>query len=95
MKGVEQVVMEVRKKRKIHEEGKKRSYIETYIPHVGIALKELLGLKKTDQDNVESMLKQLLEKQRGKMEDISAENEEYDKEFASIGKETEEGDSDE
>jgi len=79
----------VRKKRKIHEEGKKRSYIETYIPHVGTALKELLGLKDNDREKVESMLKEVLEKHRGKLESIEAENTEYDEEFAQIGHEEE------
>jgi DNA topoisomerase-6 subunit B len=85
----------VRKKRKISDEGKKRGYIETYIPHVSAALKELLDLKQIEQTKVEALLKELLEKHRGKLEEIEADNEEYDEEFASIGKEEGEGDSDE
>jgi DNA topoisomerase-6 subunit B len=77
----------VRKKRKIGEEGKKRSYIETYIPHVGAALKDLLGLKEKEKEHAEALLKEILEKHRGKLENISAENIEYDEEFARIGKE--------
>jgi DNA topoisomerase-6 subunit B len=78
----------VRKKKKIGEESQKRSYIETYIPHVGAALKELLGLKDKEKDNVESLLKDILEKQRGKIESIAAENKEYDEDFAKIGEES-------
>ncbi|MBW2992792.1 DNA topoisomerase VI subunit B [Candidatus Woesearchaeota archaeon] len=77
----------VRKRRRISEEGKKRDYIQTYIPHVGIALKDLLGLKQVEQKKVETMLRQVLEKQRGKLQQIAAENIEYDEEFAKIGKE--------
>jgi DNA topoisomerase-6 subunit B len=80
----------VRKKRKIGEESQKRSYIETYIPHVGAALKELLELKIKEKENVESLLKDILEKQRGKIDSIAAENTEYDEDFAKIGGESEE-----
>jgi DNA topoisomerase VI subunit B len=80
----------IRKKRKIGDEGKKRSYIETYIPHVGAALKELLGLNDKEKGHAETLLKEILEKHRGKIENISADNEEYDEEFAKIGKEKKE-----
>jgi DNA topoisomerase-6 subunit B len=80
----------VRKKRKIGDEGKKRNYIETYIPHVGAALKELLGLNDKEKEHAEALLKEILEKHRGKLENISADNEEYDEEFAKIGKEKKE-----
>ena len=82
----------VRKKKRISEEGKKRDYIETYIPHVGIALKDLLGLKQADQEHVETLLRELLEQQRGKIENIAADNKEYDEEFAKIGQESTETD---
>ena len=76
----------VTKKRRVGDELKKRSYIEKYIPHVAIALKEILGLKEFEERKVESNLKELLEKNRGKLEDVEAKNEEYDEEFANIGK---------
>jgi DNA topoisomerase-6 subunit B len=77
----------VNKKRKIFAESKKRDYIQIYIPHVSDALKELLDLKKAEQDKIERNLKEVLEKQRGKLENIEADTSEYDEEFAQIGKE--------
>lgn len=84
----------VGKKRKLQFEGKKRDYIKTFIPHVGEALKELLGLKENDEKKVEELLAEILEKQRGKLEKIEDENIEYDEEFAKIGK-SEEGEDEE
>jgi DNA topoisomerase-6 subunit B len=76
----------VHKKRRVADESAKRSYIEKYIPHLGEALKDLLDLKKTEETKVEEMLKEILEKHRGKIEEIEAENVEYDEKFAKIGK---------
>ncbi len=76
----------VNKKRRVHAESLKRSYIERYIPHVAEALKELLELKQSDSEKIKSYLKELLEKHRGKLEKVEMENPEYDEEFASIGK---------
>jgi len=76
----------VRKKKRISEEGKKRSYIEKYLPHVAAALKELLDLKKTEEEQIKENLIEMLEKHRGKIVDIKHENLEYDEEFANIGK---------
>lgn len=76
----------VNKKRKINFESKKRSYIETYIPYVGEALKEILDLSEADEKRTEKFLKEALEKKRGKLEDIKAVNLEYDEELAQIGK---------
>lgn len=80
----------VRKKKKIHAEGKRRSYIETYIPHVSAALKEILGFSPADEEKSKMLLKQVLEKQRGKLESTKfdpTKNTDYDEEFAKIGKE--------
>ncbi len=68
----------VNKKRRIVAEGKKRSYIETYIPHVADALKQLLKLKEVDQEKIKKSLKELLEKQRGKLDQIKVETSEFD-----------------
>lgn len=76
----------VNRKRKIQFESKKRGYIETYIPYVGEALKELLDLSDKEEQQTEELLKQTLEKKRGQLEDIRAVNVEYDEEFAKIGK---------
>ncbi|MBW2991459.1 hypothetical protein KY348_07205, partial [Candidatus Woesearchaeota archaeon] len=81
------------KKRRVKDELKKRSYIEKYIPHVAIGLKEILGLKRVETDKVEQALKQMLEKHRGKLEDLEfdpGKSAEYDEEFAAIGKEEQE-----
>ncbi|MFH1379203.1 MAG: DNA topoisomerase VI subunit B [bacterium] len=42
----------------------KRSYIESYIPHVGIALREILNLTEKDEKQVVSILTSTLEKKR-------------------------------
>lgn len=80
----------VKKKKRIKEEGKKRTYIETFIPHVSEALKELLGLSKADELKSNELLKALLETKRGKLEDMEfdpTKNVDYDAELAKIGKE--------
>lgn len=80
----------VLKKKRVKDEFKKRSYIEKYIPHVGIALQELLKLSPTEQKRIESNLKEMLESSRGKLDDMEFDpdkNEEFDAEFAKIGKE--------
>lgn len=82
--------MYVNKKRRIHAESQKRSYIEKYIPHVAEALKELLALKQADEAKIQILLKELLEKHRGTLEKVEMENLEYDEEFANIGKGEEE-----
>jgi DNA topoisomerase VI subunit B len=79
----------VLKKKRLHSELKKRSHIEKYIPHIGTALQDLLGLSPGQKDLVESDLKVILEERRGKLKSIEAENSEYDKELASIGTDAE------
>ena len=76
----------VMKKNRMQNEIKKRSYIERYIPHVSAALKELLDLKDIDEEKTTAILKDILEKKRGKLKSIAAENLEYDETFANIGK---------
>ncbi len=77
----------VGKKKRIGDELKKRGYIEKYIPIVAEAIRELLELQKIEETRIESSLKEMLEKHRGEIENIEAENKEYDEEFAKIGKE--------
>ena len=77
------------KKRKVKDELKKRSYIETYIPHIAEALKEILGTDAEDEELVKMHLQRALEKHRGKAEKIEfdpTKNEEYDEDFAKIGR---------
>ena len=80
----------VNKKRRVGDELKKRGYIEKYIPHVAQALRQLLGFAKSEEELLEAHLKKILEKKRGKIEDISfdpSKNVEYDEAFTKIGKE--------
>ena len=81
------------KKRKVKDELKKRSYIETYIPHISDALKEILDFSDAEKEIIERNLTFLLEQKRGKvdaMEFDPTKNEEYDEEFAKIGREDDE-----
>ncbi len=78
------------KKRRVGEELKKRSHIEKYIPHVAIGLKEILDLKKVETQKVEEQLRKMLEKHRGKLEELEfdpSKSVEFDEEFARIGRE--------
>jgi DNA topoisomerase VI subunit B len=80
------------KKRRVGDELKKRSYIELYMPHISDALKEILNLTDAQKKEVENHLLVLMEKTRGKLEDMSfdpTKNKEYDADFAGIGKEDE------
>ncbi len=54
----------VRKKRKAAEEGKKKSYIEKYLPHIGIGLKEILDLSDKEEKAMLVTLKDTLERSR-------------------------------
>jgi DNA topoisomerase-6 subunit B len=54
----------IHKKRRAHHEAQKKSYIEKYIPHIGIALKDILSLTQKEQDKTIKVLKQTLEKSR-------------------------------
>ncbi|MBC8500674.1 MAG: DNA topoisomerase VI subunit B [Nanoarchaeota archaeon] len=88
----------VSKKRKVHDELKKRSYIEKYIPSVAEALKEILQYSDVEEKNIVELLEELLEKHRGHVEDVKfdeTKNVEYDEEFANIGKEEKEEEKDE
>ena len=58
------VAMFIRKRRREADEAKKRSYIEKYIPHVGIALQEILGFDDKERAKVIGNLTQLLERSR-------------------------------
>lgn len=82
----------VRKKQKIKSENKKRDFIEKFIPQVAEALVELLELKGVDKEKIEDNLTTILEKKRGKRVSTDFDktaNEEYDEEFAKIGREEE------
>ena len=61
------------RRRKAEHEAKKKSYIETYLPHIGIALKDILSLKEDETKKVEKHLKEILEKHRGSEHDKDTE----------------------
>jgi DNA topoisomerase-6 subunit B len=54
----------IRKGVREREEEKKRSYIEQYIPHIGIALQEILGFSEREEQKVVTKLKDTLERSR-------------------------------
>ncbi len=80
----------VNKKRRIGDEAKKRSYIEKYIPHVADAIREIMGLKEEQKKEMEVKLAEILEQNRGELEEIGIDNPDYDPELAKIGSKEEE-----
>ncbi len=54
----------VRRRRREADELKKHSYIQKYIPHVAIALQEILDLSDTEKDRTIRQLTQILERSR-------------------------------
>lgn len=59
------VSLHISRTRRDKEEGKKRSYIQKYIPHIGIALQEILKLTDTDREKTVDLLTDTLERTRG------------------------------
>jgi DNA topoisomerase-6 subunit B len=58
------VGVHINKQRKAAEEHRKRSHIEMYLPHIGIALQEILKLTDRERDKTCKNLKVILEKTR-------------------------------
>ncbi len=56
----------IRAHRRAVDEEKKRSYIEKYIPHIGIALREILGLSEKAESDLVVTLKDVLERSRSR-----------------------------
>jgi len=54
----------VRRRKQEAEAERKRSYIEKYIPHIGTALQEILGMPDDRRLLIEETLKQILERSR-------------------------------
>ena len=54
----------VRHRRRVEDEEKKRSYIEKYIPHIGDALQQILGLSDARRNRTVEDLKTILERAR-------------------------------
>ena len=57
----------IRHGRRAAAEEKKRSYIDKFIPHIGIALKEMLSLSEREEGRVVKVLRDTLERSREKM----------------------------
>ncbi len=58
------VCIHINKQRKAADEKRKRSFIELYLPHIGIALQEILKLSDAERDRTCKTLKGILEKTR-------------------------------
>jgi DNA topoisomerase-6 subunit B len=56
----------IRAHKRAAEELKKKSYIEKYIPHIGIALREILEFSERDENRCVETLKEVLERSRTK-----------------------------
>lgn len=56
--------MFIRKRKKLEHEAKKKSYIEKYLPHIGIALKDILKLDEKNEQKIGVLLKQMMEKSK-------------------------------
>ena len=54
----------IRKGKRLKREYEKRSYIEKYIPHIGIALQEILELSDSKRDKTVETLEDVLHKSR-------------------------------
>jgi len=54
----------LRQRDRLAEAEKKKSYIKSYIPHIGIALREILGLSKAEEQKVVAVLTDTLERSR-------------------------------
>ena len=54
----------LRHRRRLAEAEQKKSYIKAYIPHIGIALREILGLSKQEEQRIVSTLTETLERTR-------------------------------
>lgn len=81
------LAMFVRKKKRIKEESKKRSFITKYIPHVAEALSVIIELDKVKVKEIEDNLCEILDHTRGELEEIKIDNPDYDPELAKIGRE--------
>jgi len=58
------VALHIGRRRRAAEEHKKRSYIQKYIPQIGIALQEILGLSDRSRDKTVKTLTDVLERSR-------------------------------
>ncbi len=54
----------IRKRKKAEHEAKKKSYIEKYLPHIGVGLRDILKLKESEEKKMLKILKDILERSR-------------------------------
>ena len=54
----------ISRRRKEAEAERKRSYIEKYIPHIGIGLREVLGFGDREEHQIVAQLTEMLQKSR-------------------------------
>ena len=57
----------IRRRRRVEAEAKRKGYIDKFIPHIGIALKEILELSDTEEKRTVEDLRHILERSREKM----------------------------
>ena len=80
----------INKKKRVQDEFKKRGYIEKYLPHIGIALKELLNLSDKDEKRMLEILEDTLEKSRPSSELEKVEHDEDEESYGlELGEESE------
>jgi DNA topoisomerase VI subunit B len=58
------LALHINRTRREHDEGKKRSYIQRYIPHIGIALQQILKFSDTERERTVATLTKTLERSR-------------------------------
>jgi DNA topoisomerase-6 subunit B len=58
------LALHLSRRRREHEEGKKMSYIQRYIPHIGIALQQILKLSDPERQKTVATLTDVLERSR-------------------------------
>lgn len=63
----------IRLRRRQADERRKRGYIEKYLPHIGIAIQEILGVSDKERDRVVGNLTEVLEATRGGGEAVGEE----------------------
>ncbi|KXK32277.1 MAG: DNA topoisomerase 6 subunit B [Candidatus Hinthialibacteria bacterium OLB16] len=65
----------IRLRKRQADERRKRGYIEKYLPHIGIALQEILAISDSDKERVVSNLTEVLEASRGGASAVGEEEE--------------------
>jgi hypothetical protein len=69
VEAAERLALHINRTRREHDEGKKRSYIQRYIPHIGIALQQILKFSDAERERTVATLTKTLERSRSGGED--------------------------